>query len=345
VQRQRVRDERGAVGVVVAMLMTAVMGFAAVSIDVAALWNQKQQLQTGADAGALAIAQDCALGVDVLRCGDPLQTAQDMATANMTSADCTGAEPGECTATATIAELTSSSVTVRNSGEREYWFAPVLDPEFESARIDTQATAAWGAPTRGTAALPLIFSHCEFLAQTGGGLPSAITERTIHLTKSSNVDGCTGPSNNVVPGGFGWIDSDPDTCNATTAVNGLFYSDPGNDVPSSCSLSDLVSLHGQTVLLPIFDEAYDSGNNASYRVHGYAAFVITGYHLGGQYSWNEPCSRNERCIHGYFTKFSGMSDDFEFDTGDSDGEDEEDEEDEDEEDAPNLGALIVALTD
>ena len=64
---QRVKDERGAVGVVVAMLMVPIMGFAAVSIDAAALWNQQLQLQTGADAGALAIAHDCAIGAAELR--------------------------------------------------------------------------------------------------------------------------------------------------------------------------------------------------------------------------------------------------------------------------------------
>ena len=86
---QRVSNERGAVGVVVAMLMVPVMGLAAISIDAAALWSQKLQSQTGADAGALAIAHDCAISL----CGNPFDTAQRMATENMTSSD---------TATATV---------------------------------------------------------------------------------------------------------------------------------------------------------------------------------------------------------------------------------------------------
>ena len=51
---QRLRDERGAVAVMVALLMVPLIGFAAIAIDVAAMWSERQQLQNGADAGALA---------------------------------------------------------------------------------------------------------------------------------------------------------------------------------------------------------------------------------------------------------------------------------------------------
>jgi Flp pilus assembly protein TadG len=309
---QRLRDERGAVGVVVAMLMVPIMGFAAIAIDAAAAYTQRLQLQTGADAGALAIAHDCALG----SCGVPAQTAQDMATGN-SNLDA---------ATATVPTLTSSTVTVRTSGVRNYWFAPALDSSFDSSTIDAQASAAWGAPAGGTAMLPLTFSYCEFSAQTGGALPSGTTARTIYFTKSSGVPGCTGPSNNVVPGGFGWVASA--SCNATTsAISGLLTSDPGNSVPSSCSTSYIATLQGETVMLPIFDEAYDPGGNSTYRVYGYAAFLITGYHFGGQYSLNQPCNGSDRCIRGYFTRFVASSETFDFSAS-----------------APNLGASIVKLT-
>jgi Flp pilus assembly protein TadG len=308
---QRVKDERGAVGVVVAMLMVPMMGFAAVALDAAALWNQQLQLQTGADAGALAIAHDCSLSL----CGNPAQTAQNMATQNMNSD----------AATATVLALTSSQVTVRNTGIRNYWFAPVLG--FDSSTITTEATATWGAPTGGTAVLPLAISYCEFLAQTGGGVPSTTTERTIYLTKSSGVPDCTGPSNNVVPGGFGWVVVNSGSCQTTSAISGLLSSDPGNSMPSSCSASDLAAIQGKPVLLPIFDQANDSGSHATYRVYGYAAFTITGYHFGGQNSWNRPCNGSGRCIRGYFTRFAGSLDAFDFGST-----------------APNLGASLVNLT-
>jgi hypothetical protein len=309
---QRLKDERGAVAVVVAVLLVPLMGFAAIAVDAAALWTQRLQLQTGADAGALAIAHDCALGASL--CGTPTSTAQQLATANMNFD----------VATATVTALSSSQVTVTNSGVRNYWFAPVLG--FDSSTIVTQATAIWGSPTGGTAVLPLTFSYCEFKAQTGGLLPSGTTQRTVYFTKSSGVVGCTGPSNNVVPGGFGWLVVNSGTCNTTSAIGGLI-SDPGNSVPSSCSTSDFAALQGKMVLLPIFDQASGSGNNAAYRVYGYAAFTITGYHFGGQFSWNAPCGGNERCIRGYFSRFVGEAEAFDFSAS-----------------APNLGASVVQLT-
>jgi Flp pilus assembly protein TadG len=306
---QRLKDERGAVGVVVAMLLVPMMGFAAVSIDAAALWTQRLQLQTGADAGALAIAHDCSLNL----CGSPAQTAQTMATSNINS----GA------ATATITVLTSSSVTVRNSGVRQYWFAPVLG--FDSSTITTEATATWGAPTGGTAVLPLTFSYCEFLAQVGG--LTSTTESTIYFTKSKKTEDCTPPSGNVVPGGFGWLTVNSGTCNTSSAIANILYSSTGEAVPNGCTTKDFADLQGKTVLLPIFDQAGDSGSNAWYRVYGYAAFKITGYHFVGQYDWNKPCKGDDRCIRGYFTKFAGTLDAFDF--GPS---------------APNLGVSLVNLT-
>ena len=60
---QRLRkDERGAVAIIVALVMVVLLGFAAIAVDISAMWAEKRQLQNGADAGALAIAQDCAKG-------------------------------------------------------------------------------------------------------------------------------------------------------------------------------------------------------------------------------------------------------------------------------------------
>ena len=155
----------------------------------------------------------------------------------------------------------------------------------------------WGSPTGGVAALPLAFSLCEWKAQTGGGLPSGTTERIVNLTKSSaSVTDCTGPSGNLVPGGFGWLTADSGTCHTTSTIAGVLHSDPGNSVPSSCAQSDLTASLNRTVLLPIFDQVAGTGSNATYRIYGYAAFVMTGYHFGGQNNYNDPCNGSNRCI-------------------------------------------------
>lgn len=308
---QRLRDDRGAVSVMVALLMIPLIGFAAIAIDIAAIHSERQQLQTGADAAALAIALDCARG----DCRIPQQTAQQFVNANTLDDDAAASVSPRVTPA-------SGRASVTNTGETEHWFAPALG--VEDTDITSSATAGWGAPTSGTAALPLAFSLCEFRAQTGGGVPSGTTERTILFTKSSNT-GCTGPSGNVVPGGFGWVKTDGNSCRTTSRVGERLSSSPGNSISNGCSSSELRQIRGQTVLLPIFDSEGGQGNNAWYRVHGYAAFKITGYYFSGE-RWNSTCSGSERCVEGYFTQFVDQSDDFDYGPA-----------------APEMGAAVVSL--
>ena len=309
---QRLKDQRGATAVMVALLMVPLIGFAAISIDVAAIYAERQQLQAGADAAAVAIAQDCGRGV----CGTPAQTATDFAKSNLNSHD---------TSTATVTSLTTSSVTVKNVGVRQHWFAPVLG--ISSTSITTTSSVSWGAPTAGTALLPLAFSWCEWKAQTDNGAFSSTTPYTIHLSKTSGTTGCTGPSNNVVPGGFGWLTVNSGSCNVKTTITDVLNSDPGNSMPSTCSTADLAAVRGTRVLLPVFDQSAGTGSGATYRVYGYAAFVMTGYYFGSQNSWNSPCGGNDRCISGYFVRFVDSSQAFTIGAG-----------------APQLGGSIITFT-
>ncbi len=313
---QRLTDERGAVSVTVALLLVPLIAFAAIAVDVAGLWSDRQQLQTGADAAALAIAQDCARN----DCKVPAQTAQQLARANVND--------GDATATVTDPTLSPSTgrVTVRTGTVRDHWFAPVLG--FDASSVAAQATAGWGAPSGGTAILPIAFSWCEFRAQTGGGLPSGTTERTIFFTKSSGTS-CTGPSNNVVPGGFGWLSVDAGTCRTTSSIGQVLWSDTGENVPSGCTTADFTAVQNRTVLLPLFDQSGGTGSSAWYHLYGYAAFRVTGYHFVGQYSWSAEgsCKGDVRCVQGYFTEFVDLSQAFRYSTT-----------------APRLGASVVSLT-
>jgi Flp pilus assembly protein TadG len=310
--RRRLAGERGATAVVLALLMVPMLGFAAIAVDVGALYAERARLQVAADAAAIAVAQDCSRGA----CGDMLSTAQGLITAN----------DGEGSAASPVLSSDPLSVTVTGSTPKEHWFAPIIG--HESTAVTATATVGWGGPSRGTAVLPLTFSWCSFKAQTGGGLPSGTTVRTIYLTKSAAAGAsCTGPSGNVVPGGFGYVESDPGTCELTSEIDGRMYSSTGNTPPSACSPADFQEWTGRTVLLPIFDEFGMGGANGWYRVYGYAAFRLTGYHFGGQYSSSpKPCSGNERCVTGYFTRFVELSDAWDYSP-----------------DAPQLGTSILRL--
>jgi Flp pilus assembly protein TadG len=308
--RRRAGEERGATAVLVSLLLVPMLGFAAIAIDVGALHAERARLQIAADAAALAVAQDCARG----NCGDTLATAQALVTAN----------DGEASAAQPVLSSDPLSVTVQGTTPKEHWFAPVIG--HDSTAVSATATVAWGAPEGGTAALPLVFSWCEWAAQTGGGLPSTTTERTISLPKKSGT-GCTGTNGMFVPGGFGWLTTDGgSTCRATSSARNWFSSETGNNPSKGCEPADLDALLGRTVLLPIFDEARGTGSSGAYHVYGYAAFHLTGYYFAGQYKGTRACGGSDRCVRGYFTRFVELSD--AWDTSP---------------DAPQLGAAVLRL--
>jgi hypothetical protein len=304
---QRLKDERGAVAVMVALLIIPMIAFAAIAIDVAAMWSERQQLQTAADAGALAIAQDCARGT----CGDPAQTAQSLALANVNGEQTTGA----------VNELTTDHVTVGTSGVKSHWFAPVIG--VDQSEISAQATAKWGGPVGG-ATFPLTFSWCEWNHQTGG--LESTDEQIIKLSKHSGSD-CTGPSGLPLPGGFGWVNPNAGACTEASLIGNILSSDTGNTPPSGCEPNDFDDLLGEVILIPIFDQATGSGAHGEYRVYGYAAFKFTGYYFSGTYKGTKICSGSDRCISGYFTRYVDLNEVLDIGPG------------------PQLGLSIITLTD
>lgn len=313
--RRRLDGERGATAVVFSLLLVPMLGFAAIAVDIGALYAERARLQVAADAAALAVAQDCSRG----NCGDMLATAQNLITLN----------DGEGSASYPVLSSDPLSVTVEGSAPQEHWFAPVIG--HDSTAVTATATVGWGGPSQGTAVLPLTFSWCSFAAQTGGGLPSTETEQTIMFSKSDDIGGCTGPSGNFVPGGFGWVVPDEGRCHATSAVGQNLMSDPGVALPAGCTQADLDGWLGRTVLLPLFDEFGGGGSNAWYRVYGYAAFTLTGYAVNGSISSGKKVcgpgtNASDRCVTGYYTRFVELSDAWNYSP-----------------DAPQLGASILRL--
>jgi hypothetical protein len=309
---RRAGNERGAAAVTLALLLVPIMGFAAIAVDVGALYAERARLQVAADAAALAVAADCARGA----CGDMLATAQELVALN----------DGEGTAAQPVLGSDPLSVTVTGSTPKEHWFAPVIG--VDSTAVSASSTVAWGAPGGGTAMLPLAFSWCEWFGQTGGGLPSTTVERTIELPKTSGVTDCPGPANanKYLPGGFGWLTTDGDTCRTTSRIGNWQGSETGNNPSKGCEPEALSAMLGTTVLLPVFDEAQGTGSNGQYHVYGYVAFHLTGYYFAGKYKGTGACKGSARCVRGYFTQFVEPADAFFYDST-----------------APSMGAWILRL--
>ena len=162
--------------VLVVLLMVPLLGCVALALDVASLYQERRTLQNGADAGALAMAKDCAR--------KSCDTAQAQTLANLNADDAkatvdevcgTGAGLPACAVVpdvppgAKYVKVTTSTASVgSNPSQVNFVFAPVLDvvdpghsAEHRGQTVQASAVAAYGSPG-GATTLPLTFSLCEY---------------------------------------------------------------------------------------------------------------------------------------------------------------------------------------
>jgi hypothetical protein len=296
-------DERGITVVLAPFLVIVLVAMAALVIDVGRLYTERRELQNGADAGALAVAQDCALG----RCehATSLATAQALADGN--------ARDG----TSTVDSLTfdsvarrvevSTSTRTRDGGSLvPYAFGQILSGE-RGRRVTAKAVARWGSPSSATA-LRLTISLCDWNTATGSGArltsvftgpPTVVTFHGSGAGSCSSVSGQDVDGDNRLTGGFGWLAGTG--CEASISALQWVREDPGASMPSSCDLGRLVNT---TVVLPIFDDSNGlGGRNGAYHIDGFAAFRLVGFRFPGKRLGPTPgCAGNRTCIAGYFTR-------------------------------------------
>jgi Flp pilus assembly protein TadG len=359
----RAREDRGAVSAIVAVVLGAgvLLGMATVVVDVGRLYAEREQLQSGADAAAWAVAEGCARAPDT--CDAQLATASRYADDNAADgaaavSEICGRGPGlvECATTADnrtsclgVRPADVSYVEVRTT-TRLPDGATLLPPAFagalaggayEGTEVAACARVAWGPPRRATG-FGVTFSACEWYLLTDGGVtlwpapPAAVpesAEEIVFLKDSTSTSCGAGPPGYDGPGGFGWLDDPDDTCTATVEAGGTFGGDTGSSVSHPCRTAlSAARTNRSVVLLPIYesvDEEDDHGSRLTYHLAGFTSFVITGFYLSGSFSetsWltnRTPCGGSERCLSGYFTR--GLA----AETGEIGG--------------PDLGTSIVSL--
>lgn len=305
----RLTDERGAAAPLIAIMLVVLIGFGAIVVDVGALYVERRELQNGADAGALGIAQDCARGVNcTLAAGTA--TADALADANATDA-ASNIDAVEFPTANTVRVTTSTSAA--GGTILPPTFAQVLG--FGGMNVTARAAATWGAPAGLTSQLPLTISLCEWNAFTANGTsfappgpyPPWPAEQIITFHDTGAATCSAGPSGADLPGGFGWLSTAED-CAATTNDGGWVDDSTGAPPPNSCDDSELSAMRGQVVHVPIFDDTNGlTGANGQYHITGYAAFVLTGYRFPSARAHSlvtgtYPCSGSVTCISGFFTQ-------------------------------------------
>ena len=339
------RDD-GVILVWVALMMVVLVGMGALVIDIGALYVERRELQNGADAAALAVAQDCVEG----DCGSGGGSTRAQQYANLNANDgtsaldpstpcgvgpgltaCSGSAPGGVSGATGWVRVGTSTKTSDGSSEVSFLLAPIIS-SLTGKTVKASAVAAWGPPQEAST-LPFTFSVCEFWNLVPEGVPEGEDFPENTVTVYSKAGG--GPNNEIVPecdsrspsggtveGGFGWLDVSGGSCSAQLSIGDTITGpgNPGNDnllkrAPCSESL-----IRGKTVLLPLFGSVSGTGSNATYTIAGFTGFTISAYRLSGSaYPSGFTCPQvpggkggvgNLRCFQGEFSRYYSSAGDF-----------------------------------
>lgn len=343
---QRLNEDHGGTIVFVAILLVVLLGIVALAVDVGAIYQERRELQNGADAAALAIAEDCAR--DVIDCAlagieGTLQagTGKEYADAN--------ARDGAAAVHSVDLDLTEAEVTVNLFTEDadggnwlQHWFAPILD--VDESQVGATATAAWDVNPSDLNVFPLAFCKGTFMELTQDknnyGPPAY---HVFYKTPGDKVEEtaieCELEDGDTYPGGFGWLDIEVDgDCQVVASDDEWYDGSTGNAMPSKASWNncedviktkvDEVKAAGgeaaepcsepdpdvKPLLVPIFDDWAGTGmDSGKFHIPGFGAFCPTGYRFSGNKSHppppDKPCIHHQnRCVRGWFTKWVDFED-------------------------------------
>jgi Flp pilus assembly protein TadG len=248
---------RGAVAVIVAVLVGSgvLLGMAALVVDVGQLYQNRAELQSGADAAALAVAKACASG----NCGPATTTATTYANDNASGLTghkanvylvCGAATAGggsaiqvgtgPCSVAKTVCPANPPAgrnyvdvVTTTLLPNGSHLLPPVFsetlagNSNYKGSTVYACAQAQWGGPPIGNT-IGITMAYCSWFQGTTGGtsyppLPPytssttpAPTEVDFHNKSAKEDDSnCTGGQ--TTPGNFGWAINPRNDCTLLTS--------------------------------------------------------------------------------------------------------------------------------
>lgn len=295
--------EKGAVGVLVAVMVLVLIGTGAIAVDVGQMYAERAELQNAADSGALAGADICS---GTGGCAQADADAVAASLANENSKD--GRSNVRFVDLSVPGEVTVSTSTI-NGANGSGFLTKLFANAFNSpdVHVGATATAYWFYPTRGRSILPLTFATCEF---HDDGLPHKI------LTQGGGAGAvdCNGlnPSNQIIPGGFAWLAPDGNVgCEVTAEVGQWSVTSAGASMPTGCDALFNASLVGKTVAIPVY--AYTckailspcTGSNVKYMILKWAGFRVQGWKFpGNAYDPTNVFSTSEKGLYGTFIGYS-----------------------------------------
>jgi Flp pilus assembly protein TadG len=283
-------------------------------IDVGQLYQERAQLQSGADAAALAVAKSCILGTCTP--STALSTAQTYANDNATDgvsgvgtvcgyADtltACGTSSGAMTACPSPPASGTNYVDVNTSTKTSggaTTIAPIFAKDLlgNSTYVGTKVLACaqveWNLS--GGATYSGIFTAfstpaCQLDKQSTAGyiygsppsvsLPSSSYDMKLTLSYGGKAGCSTEASGSDGPGTFGWL-TETGGCTEDPPL-ATTYSVHTSTTSANCNTPLYDDAQDKTLIyIPVYTSVSGSGTSAVYNVKGAAAFVVTGYNVPG----------------------------------------------------------------
>ncbi|MEZ0236380.1 MAG: pilus assembly protein TadG-related protein [Actinomycetota bacterium] len=206
------RREEGAVAVITALVLVALMAGVALTVDVGGMLLRRRAMVNGADAAALAAAQSCADAT----LGSPEALADEYAAKNVPITDggltggvITGIDPESGQQwTINCGVDVTGHVSVRYQSDQSLFFAPVLGFD-QTSEVTSRATASWGA-AGATGPIPLVI-YQGFFQGNRCDVPNVAENTVCYIWEDNDLSG--GGDFGFLSVGEGWDVGKSDDCN------------------------------------------------------------------------------------------------------------------------------------
>lgn len=327
------RRDDGNVVIIVALMMTVLFGAAALSIDAGMMYTTHSQLQTGADAAAIAIAHECAeqaVANQPEACnGDTARAiAGDFLDLNVSGAGL------DVPSFELVPEYDSRAgrITVTGTSDEPSVFARMLGVERQ--RTGATATARWGPLTAVDTVFSLALCRSEALVPD-----TEVTLMSVPSGEEPSPQWCDGAPDDQPMGWMTRIDGDNCSTKVTLLPADFLEIAPSDQPPPGFSCEDSISrLLGaierdgtcalwltaeectewqerrRTRVIAVYDASRSSGG--AHPAHSLIGFRFTGARLGDREEhrgapWGGVCDPEEdtleigerQCIRGEVTTF------------------------------------------
>lgn len=279
----RLRSERGQTMVLTTLFVAALLGIAALVLDLGTWFRDQRDLQAVADAAALAGAQEL-----------PEDTGLASARASDYTAKNGGPSPS-ITFSSTISGFGANTIRVELERPAPGFFAKVFGVDSVDIRAHAVARASYPSAARWVAPITVNEKH-PMLNCNPRPCWGDMTEIELeHLHR---------PGSGTASGSFALISLNDDDVDADTLAEWLlkgydgmmglgdFRSAPSANFNNGQFQSALEKRKGTEMLFPIYRKITGSGSTAQYEIIGWVGFVVTHVTGGG----------SSQKLHGYFTR-------------------------------------------